>query len=77
MTRPLSHCDGCTGHDPAFLGTEVPLPTLTDEQRRAAATRIGARPGEDPTVIPYTHFSVVLNRVRQLAHYTVVNIDGT
>jgi hypothetical protein len=29
VTRPLSHCDGCTGHDPAFLGTEVPLPTLT------------------------------------------------
>jgi len=77
VTRPLSYYDGCTGYDPAFLGTEVPLPTLTDEQRRAAATRIGARPGEDPTVIPYTHFSVVLNRVRQLAHYTVVNIDGT
>jgi DNA/RNA endonuclease G (NUC1) len=31
---------------------------------------------DDPTVLPYTHFSVVMNRRRQLAYYTVVNIDG-
>lgn len=75
-TRPPSYYDGYVGYDPAFLGTAVPLPALTDEQRRAAATRTDARPGDDPVVLPYTHFSVVVNRLRQLAFYTVVNIDG-
>jgi endonuclease G len=75
-TRPPSYYDGYAGYDPAFLRTEVPLPVLTDEQRHNAAQRIGGA-GADPTVLPYTHFSVVLNRARQLAYYTVVNIDGT
>jgi endonuclease G len=75
-TRPPSYYDGYVGYDPAFLGTGVPLPPLTGEQRRAAATRTDARPGDDPVVLPYTHFSVVVNRLRQLALYTVVNIDG-
>jgi endonuclease G, mitochondrial len=75
-TRPPSYFDGYSGYDPAFLRTEVPLPVLTDEQRHNAAKRSGAADA-DPTVLPYTHFSVVLNRVRQLAYYTVVNIDGT
>jgi len=74
--RPPSYYEGYTGYDPTFLGTEVPLPALSDEQRRAAARRVDAKPGEDPAVLPYTHFSVVINRLRQLAYYTVVNIDG-
>ena len=75
--RPVSYYDGYSGYDPAFLHSAVPLPVLTEEQRRNAAKRGGAVPGEDPTVLPYTHFSVVVNRVRQLAYYTAVNIDGT
>lgn len=74
--RPPTYYDGYSGYDPAFLHTEVPLPVLTDEQRHNSAKRSGAPRGADPTVLPYTHFSVVLNRVRQLAYYTVVNIDG-
>jgi endonuclease G, mitochondrial len=74
--RPPSYYDGYSGYDPAFLHNEVPLPVLTDEQRHNAAKRSDAG-GDDPTLLPYTHFSVVLNRVRQLAYYTVVNIDGT
>jgi endonuclease G, mitochondrial len=75
-TRPPSYYAGYAGYDPGFLRTPVPLPPLTDEQRRAAARRLDAKPDEDPAVLPYTHFSVVINRLRQLALYTVVNIDG-
>lgn len=74
--RPPSYYAGYAGYDPGFLRTPVPLPTLTEEQRRIAARRVDAGPDEDPTVLPYTHFSVVVNRLRQLALYTVVNIDG-
>ncbi len=77
--RPISYYDGCVGYDPAFLGVPIALPELTDEQRRNAAVSATAKPGEDATVLPYTHFSVVINRGRQhrqLAYYTAVNIDG-
>ena len=74
--RPRSYYQGYTGYDPAFLGVAVPLPTLTEEQRRNAAKNSDAAAGADPTVLPYTHFSLVVNRRRQLAYYTAVNIDG-
>lgn len=64
------------GYDPGFLGVEVPLPKLTEEQRRNAAKNSMAAPGSDPAVLPYHHFSLVMNRRRQLACYTAVNIDG-
>jgi len=64
------------GYDPDFLGIKVPLPKLTDEQRRNAARNTKARPGQDPTVLTYPHFSIVMNRRRQLAFYTAVNING-
>ena len=74
--RPRSYYRGYRGYDPGFLGANVPLPRLTDEQRRNASKNSDAGPSEDSTVLPYTHFSVVMNRRRQLAYYTVVNIDG-
>lgn len=74
--RPPSYYRGYQGYDSGFLRTPLPLPVLTPEQRRSAATRTDAEPDDDPTVLPYTHFSVVINRQRQLALYTVVNIDG-
>ncbi|MEP0913096.1 DNA/RNA non-specific endonuclease [Leptolyngbya sp. GB1-A1] len=74
--RPRSYYQEYKGYDPDFLGTTVPLPVLTDEQRRNAAKNSDAAEGDDPTVLPYTHFSIVMNRRRQLAYYTVVNIDG-
>lgn len=64
------------GYDPDFLGLAVALPPLNDEQRRNAAKNSMAKGGEDPTVLPYHHFSLVMNRRRQLAYYTAVNIDG-
>jgi endonuclease G, mitochondrial len=35
-----------------------------------------AASGSDPAVLLYHHFSLVMNRRRQLAYYTAVNIDG-
>src|SRR5687768_12929853 len=77
--RPRSYYQGYTGYDPNFLGADktVRVPILSDEQRRNAAKNSDADAGDDPTLLPYTHFSVVMNRRRQLAYYTVVNIAGS
>jgi endonuclease G len=75
--RPRTYYQGYEGYDPDFLGISVPLPELTIEQRRNAAKNSDVAEDDDPTVLPYTHFSVVMNRRRQLAYYTVVNIDGS
>lgn len=64
------------GYDPEFLGVNVPLPHLSEEQQQNAAKNSMAKPGDDATVLPYHHFSVVMNAQRQLAYYTAVNIDG-
>jgi len=67
------------GYDPAFLGTAehaVPLPTLPEELAAQAATNTMAA-SDPPYVLPYHHFSVVLNKERKLAFFTAVNIDGS
>jgi endonuclease G, mitochondrial len=74
--RPLGYYRNYKGYDVNFLGAPVALPVLTEEQRRNAAKNSDVEQGGDPTVLPYTHFSIVMNRRRQLAYYTVVNIDG-
>ena len=66
------------GYDPQFLGAgawEVPLPALSAELMPLAAINSLAT-GEPRYVLPYHHFSVVLNKDRRLAFYTAVNIDG-
>ncbi|HEX2195447.1 MAG TPA: DNA/RNA non-specific endonuclease [Actinomycetota bacterium] len=66
------------GYDPLFLGTgenEVPLPTLSETLAARAAT-FTTPEGEESYVLPYHHFSVVLDEERRLARYTAVNIDG-
>jgi endonuclease G, mitochondrial len=66
------------GYDPAFLGGGagvVPLPALSDEL--APLTAINSQATAEPRyVLPYHHFSVVLNKERRLAFFTAVNIDG-
>lgn len=49
------------GYDPDFLPVPVPLPTPAEA---------GVR------VLPFTHFTVVLEPARRLAVATGVNIDG-
>ncbi|MCG8404783.1 MAG: DNA/RNA non-specific endonuclease [Phycisphaerales bacterium] len=66
------------GYEPEFLGRhdrEVPLPKLTREQLANTAVNRQADNGESH-VLPYHHFSVVMNRSRRLAWLTAVNIDG-
>ena len=52
-----------SGYDPDFLGAPLPLP--------------GSDIGAELVELPYTHFTVVLNRDRRLAQLTAVNIDGS
>ncbi|MGE5192647.1 MAG: DNA/RNA non-specific endonuclease, partial [Deltaproteobacteria bacterium] len=66
------------GYDPKFLGTRsrmIPLPALSDEQRKELATFDG--PDGEDSELRYHHFSVALNARRRLAFFTAVNIDGT
>jgi endonuclease G len=70
---------GREGYDPEFLSSDrrVPLPTLHPSLVPLAAVN-SRHPGRgDPEyVLPYHHFSVVLNKQRGLAFFTAVNIDG-
>ncbi|HEY9632288.1 MAG TPA: DNA/RNA non-specific endonuclease [Coleofasciculaceae cyanobacterium] len=79
-TRPVTNYSDRKGYEPNFLGSNgkrVPLPELTDEMKRdCAINRIAGR-GMDEYVLPYHHFSIVMNKVRKMAFYTAVNIDGT
>ncbi|HEX2085712.1 MAG TPA: DNA/RNA non-specific endonuclease [Solirubrobacteraceae bacterium] len=66
------------GYDPEFLGggeLRVPLPELGETLLPDAALNREAA-GEPRHVLPYHHFSVVLNARRRLAFYTAVNVDG-
>lgn len=66
------------GYDPNFLGAgaaKVPLPKLSAAMKAKAAINTKAT-GADKTVLPYHHYSVVMNAERKLAYYTAVNIDG-
>lgn len=66
------------GYDPNFLGDgnrQVSLPRLSDEMKAKAAINQKAN-GKDKFVLPYHHYSVVMNKERRLAFYTAVNIDG-
>ena len=66
------------GYDADFLGTgphSVPLPVLPDDL--VAQASVSSLPaGEPDYVIPYHHFSVVVNGPRRLAFFTAVNVDG-
>jgi endonuclease G len=65
------------GYDPAFLEVAlVPLPTLPDDLVPLAAINSMAT-SEPSYVLPYHHFSIVLNKERRLAFFTAVNIDGS
>lgn len=70
--------DGREGYQEDFLGTsaahKVPLPKLSAANRQKVAPIIG-KPSEH--VLKYTHFSLVMNKARRMAMYTVANVDGT
>jgi endonuclease G len=64
------------GYNPNFLGVPVPLPQLSNTQRKAAAANLKAKDNDDPNEFKYQHFSLFMHAKRRLAFYTAVNIDG-
>lgn len=75
----IGHLNDRTGYDAEFLGDgtkRVPLPKLTPAQVKRAA-RMRSRGGSAGNyVLPYHHFSVVVDKPRRMARYSAVNIDG-
>lgn len=76
--RQVSDFDSCTGYDPDFLGPQalVPLPVLPGPLAVQAFVVDENANGLARFVLPYTHFSVVMNAQRRMAFYSAVNIDG-
>ena len=67
------------GYDPDFLGggLTVPLPGLPPDGPESEPVVVNDREtGIDRYVLPYTHYSVVLNGGRKLPYFSAVNIDG-
>jgi len=64
------------GYDPAFLGSgalTVPLPKIPASLKSKVAT-ITNKPSQFE--LKYFNYSVVLNKARKLAFFSVVNVDG-
>jgi endonuclease G, mitochondrial len=62
-----------------FLGNgnkQVDLPILSETMKTQAATNKFGTPA-NPFELKYHHYSVVMNKIRRLAFFTAVNIDGT
>lgn len=77
--RPSDYADR-EGYLDDFLGRgdkfRVPLPTLGEEIAEDAV-KVNGDGGESGIELRYTHFSVVMNRERNMAFFTATNIDGT
>ena len=65
------------GYDADFLDISVPLPTLSAEMK-ANSVEIPSefRVNGDKHVLAYHHYSLVMNRKRRFAWYSIANIDG-
>jgi len=71
MKVPVVDPDYATrrGYDPEFLGLSVPLPEIEVLHQLA-------RLDDDSHVLPYEHFSVVMNKSRRLSLLTASNVDA-
>ena len=58
------------GFDPAFLGFDLPLPSLDNSVARQAATL-----ADGGTELKYNHYSVIMNAARRIAFVSAVNVD--
>lgn len=61
------------GYDETFTGVRVALPTLTAKGMRRVARRVDVDPFEGDHVVPYHHYSAVMNRVRRFCFFTAAN----
>jgi endonuclease G len=57
------------GYDQDFLGLKVPLPGVRDK-------RLVSYLDDGSYVLPYEHFSIVMNKERRLALFTASNVDA-
>jgi endonuclease G, mitochondrial len=75
-TTPAERFAGRVGYRADFLATPVPLPTIKTKPKHGGALRI-PRPtvAASPTLLQYTHYSVILNRRRRLAYLAAANVD--
>lgn len=67
------------GYLPNFLGNgnkRVDLPRLSESMKSQAARNQLSGTADNPFELKYHHYSVVMNKVRRLAFFTAVNIDG-
>jgi endonuclease G, mitochondrial len=62
---------GRRGYDDQFIGVPVPVPTVLDEN---VVSRLDDE--NRSFLIPYEHFSVVMNKDRRLALFTASNVDA-
>src|SRR5262245_18902059 len=62
------------GYDPDFLDLPVPLPTITSSRMNEIVL---SEDEAQPLVFKYHHYSLVMNRVRRLQMWSVVNVDYT
>jgi endonuclease G len=71
MVEPFRDQDfsGRTGYDEQFLGVPIALPDVLDES-------LVSRLDDGAHVLPYEHFSVVMNKDRRLALFTASNVDA-
>ena len=69
---PTTNLTGREGYKADFLGTEVPLPTLSADHQADIAPVSDDADG----VLKYTNFSVIQSKSRRLPRVTAVNIDG-
>lgn len=58
-----------TGYDEMFLGARLPMPEVL------AGVPV-SRLDDGSIVLPYEHFSAVMNKDRRLAHLLAANVDG-
>jgi len=68
------------GYEPSFLVSgklAVSLPKLSPTLKAKAALNREAKRGVEPYILPYRHFSIVMNKERRTAFFTAVNIDGS
>jgi endonuclease G len=67
------------GYDSAFLGNgslTVPMPALSSAMMAKVALNNKAS-GANRHILPYHHYSVIMNGERQVAYVSAVNIDGS
>ncbi|MQA29086.1 MAG: DNA/RNA non-specific endonuclease [Luteitalea sp.] len=70
LTPPRTLPPFGTGFLPDFLSHRLELPTLSASNKDRAVKLDGSE------VIPYTHFSLAMNKVRRFAFWVAWNIDG-